>query len=211
MTAATLTDLDPNTLYTFTVIPRNTAAIGAGSSATMNQTLSTLTGSATVTAAPAIVEAPAPAPAPAAAAAPATPSAPATRTIYVCPDGYVDAGTNCTDTKTYTYSLLTYTYHQEPYSVTVQDPPTVYAADRAMSTGTLCPWGGSPNAAGDLCAIPGGTHSETRYNTVKDNAPTGYTDTGTQWSKKDTIPTGYVDNGTAWVKTVAKEARVVPA
>jgi hypothetical protein len=46
---------------------------------------------------------------------------------------------------------------------------------------------------------------------VKDNTPTGYTDTGTQWSKKDAIPTGYVDNGTAWVKTVSKEARTVPA
>ena len=212
-TSATLAGLDPNTLYTFTVIPRNTAAIGAGSSSTMNQTLSALTGSAPVTTAAAVVQAPAPTAAPvsAPAATPAAPPAPTTRTIYVCPDGYVDAGTNCTDTKAYTYSLLAYTYHQEPYSVTVQDPPTVYAADKAMSTGALCPWGGSPNAGGDLCVIPGGTHSETRYNTVKDNTPAGYTDTGSQWSKKDAMPTGYLDNGSAWVKTVAKEARNVPA
>lgn len=213
LTAATLAGLDPNTLYTFTVIPRNTAAIGAGSSATMDQTLAALTGSAPVTSAAAVVPAPEPAAAQvsASAATPAAPPAPTTRTIYVCPDGYVDAGTNCTDTKAYTYSLLAYTYHQEPYSVTVQDPPTVYAADKAMSTGTLCPWGGSSNAGGDLCAIPGGTHSETRYNTVKDSAPAGYTDTGSQWSKKDAAPTGYLDNDSAWVKTVAKEARNVPA
>jgi hypothetical protein len=179
----------------------------------MDQTLAALTGSAPVTSAAAVVPAPEPAAAPvsASAATPAAPPAPTTRTIYVCPDGYVDAGTNCTDTKAYTYTLLAYTYHQEAYSVSVQDPPTVYAADKAMSTGTLCPWGGSPNAGGDLCVIPGGTHSETRYNTVKDSAPAGYTDTGSQWSKKDATPTGYLDNGSAWVKTVAKEARNVPA
>jgi hypothetical protein len=46
---------------------------------------------------------------------------------------------------------------------------------------------------------------------VKDSAPAGYTDTGSQWSKKDAAPTGYLDNDSAWVKTVAKEARNVPA
>jgi hypothetical protein len=117
----------------------------------------------------------------------------------------------CTTTLPYTYSTLAYTFHQEPYTVTVQDPPTVYAADTARSQGTLCPWGGSPNAGGDLCSIAGGTHQETRYNTVKDSTPSGYTDTGTEWKKKDAAPTGYSDDGTQWVKTTAKIATEVPA
>jgi hypothetical protein len=117
----------------------------------------------------------------------------------------------CTTTLPYTYSTLAYTFHQEPYTVTVQDPPTVYAADTARSQGTLCPWGGSPNAGGDLCSIAGGTHQETRYNTVKDSTPAGYTDTGTEWKKKNAAPTGYSDDGTQWVKTTAKIATEVPA
>jgi hypothetical protein len=150
-------------------------------------------------------------PAPQPAAAPAAPAPPRTRTVYVCPDGFTDVSGTCTTTLPYTYSTLAYTFHQEPYTVTVQDPPTVYAADRAQSTGTLCPWGGSPNAGGDLCSIAGGTHQETRYNTVKDSTPAGFTDTGTEWKKKDAAPTGYSDDGTQWVKTTAKIATEVPA
>jgi hypothetical protein len=129
----------------------------------------------------------------------------------VCPSGFTDINGICMTTLPYTYSTLAYTYHQEPYTVIVQDPPIVYAADRAQSTGTLCPWGGSPNAAGDLCSIAGGTHAETRYNTVKDTTPSGYTDTGTEWKKKDAAPAGYTDDGTQWVKTTAKIATEVPA
>jgi hypothetical protein len=150
-------------------------------------------------------------PAPQPAAAPAAPAPPRTRTVYVCPDGFTDVSGTCTTTLPYTYSTLAYTFHQEPYTVTVQDPPTVYAADRAQSTGTLCPWGGSPNAGGDLCSIAGGTHQETRYNTVKDATPAGYTDTGTEWKKKNAAPTGYSDDGTQWVKTTARIATEVPA
>ena len=145
------------------------------------------------------------------AAAPAAPAPPRTRTVYVCPDGFTDVSGTCTTTLPYTYSTLAYTFHQEPYTVTVQDPPTVYAADRAQSTGTLCPWGGSPNAGGDLCSIAGGTHQETRYNTVKDSTPAGFTDTGTEWKKKNAGPTGYSDDGTQWVKTTARIATEVPA
>jgi hypothetical protein len=149
--------------------------------------------------------------APQPAAAPAAPAPPRTRTVYVCPDGFTEVNSICTTTLPYTYSTLAYTFHQEPYTVTVQDPPTVYAADRAQSTGSLCPWGGSPNAAGDLCSIAGGTHQETRYNTVKDVAPSGYTDTGTEWKKKNATPAGYTDDGTQWFKTTAKIATEVPA
>jgi hypothetical protein len=157
------------------------------------------------------VQATAPQTTPQPAAAPAAPAPPRTRTIYICPDGFTDVSGTCTTTLPYTYSTLAYTYHQEPYFVTVQDPPTVYAADRAQSTGTLCPWGGSPNAGGDLCSIPGGTHQETRYATVKDTAPAGYTDTGTEWKRKNATPAGYTDDGTQWVKTTAKIATEVPA
>ena len=153
----------------------------------------------------------APQPAPQPAATPAPPAPPRTRTIYVCPDGFTEVAGVCTTTLPYTFTTQQYTYHQEAYTVTVQDPPTVYAADTARSTGTLCPWGGSPNGAGDLCSIPGGTHSETRYQTVKDSTPSGFSDTGTEWKKKDAAPTGYIDNGTQWVKTAAKIATEVPA
>lgn len=218
-TAATTTwqldGLDPSMLYTFTVVPVNSAATGQGSTAVMNRTLADIWGKTQV----AVDTAPAPAqsstpPAPAAPApepAPAPAPGPSTRTIYVCPDGYVEAANLCTKTLAYTFTKVAYTYHQESYQVSVQDPPTVYAADIARSTGTLCPWGGSPNGAGDLCSIPGGTHSETRYNTVKDAAPTGYTDDGAQWAKKDSAPAGYTDNGTAWISTIAKVATTVPA
>jgi len=156
-------------------------------------------------------DAPQPAASPQPAAAPAAPAPPRTRTVYVCPNGFTEMSGNCTTTLPYTYLTLAYTFHQVPYTVTVQDPPNVYAADRAQSTGTLCPWGGSPNPAGDLCSIPGGSHQVTRYNTVKDATPNGYTDTGTEWKKKDVAPTGYTDNGTQWVKTTAKIATEVPA
>ena len=50
---------------------------------------------------------------------------------------------------------------------------------------------------------------------VKNAAPAGYTDDGTQYVKteqiKDGAPAGYTDNGTQWVKTVAKVAKEVPA
>ena len=153
----------------------------------------------------------APQPAPQPAAAPAAPAPPRTRTVYVCPDGFTEISSICTITLPYTYSTLAYTYHQEPYTVTVQDPGITYAADTARSQGTLCPWGGSPNSGGDLCNIPGGTHQETRFNTAKDVAPSGYTDTGTEWKKKDAAPAGYTDDGTQWVKTTAKIATEVPA
>ncbi len=209
----TLEGLDPTALYTFTVTPANSAATGKSSTAVMSRTLGEIFGTDKVASDPVPAPAPTPAPAPSAPApaAASVPAAPATRTIYVCPDGYTEAAGLCTKTLSYTYTKAAYTYHQEAYQVSVQDPATVYAADKAMSTGTLCPWGGSPNAGGDLCSIPGGTHSETRYNTVKDAAPNGYTDDGTQWVKKDTTPAGYTDTGTQWISTVAKVAQIVPA
>jgi hypothetical protein len=195
------------------VIPTASSSAATIASAAATDAGTSSTQSTSITAAMPTTEtsAPQPAAAPQPVAAPAAPAPPRTRTIYVCPDGFTEVNSICTTTLPYTYTTLAYTYHQEPYTVTVQDPPTVYAADRAQSTGTLCPWGGSPNAGGDLCSIPGGTHQETRYNTVKDTTPAGFTDTGTEWKKKDAAPTGYTDNGTQWIKTTAKIAIEVPA
>lgn len=54
-----------------------------------------------------------------------------------------------------------------------------------------------------------------RTEQVKNPAPDGYTDNGTEYVKteqiKDGAPAGYTDNGTQWVKTVAKVAKEVPA
>jgi hypothetical protein len=128
-----------------------------------------------------------PAPAPASPPAPAAP--PATRTIYVCPDGFVDAGTSCTKTIAYTFSTITYTFHTE------------------TSPGGPCNYLPNPNSPTGLdiyCPPP-------IVSTVKDATPAGYTDNGTAWIKRDATPTGYTDNGSAWVTTTAKVAREVPA
>ncbi|MEI8261980.1 MAG: fibronectin type III domain-containing protein, partial [Actinomycetes bacterium] len=92
---ARLAGLDPRALYTFSVVARNTAGAATAVFATMTRTLADITGrdgDIAVTTVKAIE----PAPAPASPAAPPAPAAPTTRTIYVCPDGFVDAGTNCT-------------------------------------------------------------------------------------------------------------------
>ena len=213
VTSATLTGLDTDVLYTFTVTPTNTAATGQASSASMTRSLADLagTGKAVADAAPITQAAdPAPAPAPAPAAVPAGPS---TRTIYVCPAGFTDAGSLCNKTQTYTFHSVTttspYSYHQQfvqtgshtDYSAS-PNGGTYYAQDQWN------PNDGSP--AGYYAVIPDGY-----YATVKDAPPAGYTDNGTAYSKtelvKDTAPAGYSDNGTSWITTAAKVAQEVPA
>ncbi|MFZ4487525.1 MAG: hypothetical protein ACOYO9_13145, partial [Candidatus Nanopelagicales bacterium] len=54
------------------------------------------------------------------------------------------------------------------------------------------------------------------YNvSAKDAPPTGFSDSGTEYTKatqvKDAAPAGYTDNGTQWVLTAPMEAKVVPA
>ncbi|MDO8731948.1 MAG: fibronectin type III domain-containing protein [Actinomycetota bacterium] len=213
VTSATLTGLNPDTLYTFTVTPTNTAATGQASSATMTRTLADLS-AANKPAAVAIPlpKAADPAPAPAPASAP-TPAGPTTRTIYVCPTGFTDAGSLCNKTQTYTFHSVTttspYSYHQQfvqtgshtDYSAS-PNGGTYYAQDA---------WNGNDGSpAGYYAVIPDGY-----YATVKDAPPTGYTDNGSAYSKtelvKDTAPVGYSDNGTAWITTAAKVAQEVPA
>lgn len=213
LTTARLTGLNAQTLYTFSVVPRNTAAVGAGTSATMNQPLASLTGTPTpVVSAPVVVAAPAPEPAPAAVPAPAP--GPTTKTIYVCPDGFVDGGTLCTKTLAYTFHAVTttsaYTYHQQ----FVQTGSHITFSSDGSNGGTYYPkdaWNSTDGSAeGFYAVIPDGY-----YTSVKDAPPTGYTDNGSTYSKteqvKDALPTGYSDNGSTWVMTAAKVAKVVPA
>ncbi|MDD2857136.1 MAG: fibronectin type III domain-containing protein [Candidatus Nanopelagicales bacterium] len=211
---ATLSGLNLNERYTFTVTPANSASTGRVSTATMHQTLAQIAGVTGPQSAPVPVAAPAPAaPAAAPAPAPAAPAAPATRTIEVCPAGYADAGAVCQKSLPYTFHAVTltspYTYHQAfiqtgshvDYSAS-PNGGTYYAADQ---------W--NPNdgsAAGYYAVIPDG------YTTsVKDAAPSGWTDSGTAWVRtdqvKDAAPAGYTDSGTAWVATAAKVTQAVPA
>ncbi len=216
-TEAVMMDLDPDLLYTFTVTPRNTAATGTASRATLPITLGAAAGqlSAAEQVQAAKDAAAARVAAEKAAAnqrpAPAAPSGPTTKTIYVCATGYTDSGNLCTKTTPFTYTAVTtttpYTYHQE-----------------FVKTGAHQEYSGSPNGGTYYAAnawAPGSAEGyykmvDEGYNTtVKDGPPTGFTDNGTSYSKtdqvKDTAPAGYTDNGTTWISTVAKEAKVVPA
>ena len=209
-----LTDLDLDSKYEFAVTSHNTISSGTPTKAVMTKSLRELIG----TAAP-VFEAPEVTPsAPQVITTPSnqgtsapTPSGPSTRTIYVCPTGFIEEGSVCTKRTPYTYTTLDYTYHSENYNVTVEKPGTPYAADVAQSQGTPCPWGGSLNAAGDLCLTANITVTETRTRQVKDATPAGFTDTGSQWTKKDAAPAGFTDNGSEWISITGKESQVVPA
>lgn len=205
--AATLA-LDPTIRYTFTVTPRNTASAGKPTTALMTRTLTELNGSPdapTTAPTPAptpAVPAAAPAPPPASAAAPG-PIGPATKTIYVCPDTFTENAQGvCEKTTPYTFTTTAYTFHTE----TTGPAPMLDSYETAVAA---CPGGYNLEDYGwvKYCRRYGTAPTKT----VKDPTPSGYTDTGTEWSKKDAAPAGYTDNGTAWVKTVARVANVVPA
>lgn len=209
--AATLTGLDLNTLYEFTVTARNSTATGPASTATMTRTLAGLgiaVPAPTSTPAPAPSPTPAPAAGPAPAPAPAAPAAPAQqwRTEWFCSTGYILTGSSCTKTVAYTFQTETtpYTYHREVIgSHVVVHPPT------------HCDYLPNPNSPTGLDIYCTGGWNETvlDYGDVKDATPDGYTDNGTAWTRqvKDTTPSGYTDNGTAWVITHPASSRQVPA
>lgn len=211
---ATLTGLDLNTLYEFTVTARNSTATGPASTATMTRTLAELGVSVPATPptpAPAPAPAPAPVPAPAAAPAPAPGPAPAPaqqwRTEWFCADGYTLTDRTCTKQIPYTYSTQTlpYTYHPEQQLNTITVPAT--------HNGTIWTWS-CPSGYSDGGGQWGvGVCNGTVTVQVKDPTPTGYTDTGTAWTRqvKDPTPTGYTDTGTAWVMTQPASSRQVPA
>jgi hypothetical protein len=206
-----LIGLDLATRYQFTVTPINALGAGKPSTAVMVSSLGEITGKPIVEQ-PQPVPSPQPTPAanPQPAPAPA-PVGPSSRTIYVCPEGSTEVGNLCEKTTPYTFTTRAYSYHDETYTVSVEKPGPAYAADIAQSTGTPCPWGGTINAAGDLCLMPPVTETQTRTRQVKDAIPAGFTDNGTEWVKKNDMPAGYTDNGTEWKQITAKEARVVPA
>jgi hypothetical protein len=204
-TTATLSDLDADARYRFTVTPRNTASSGRSTSATMTRTLAATSGPAAPppapapsapTPAPPVVPAPAPAP-------PAPPAPPATKTVYVCPEAYTETSSGqCQKTLPYTFTTIAYTFH------------TGVVGSHVVHHGpTQCDYLPNPSSPTGLDIYCIGAWDETvlDYGQVKDATPTGYTDTGTAWTKKDPTPSGYTDTGTAWVQTVPKVAKIVPA
>ena len=205
---ATLTGLDTDAIYTFTVTPRNNAGTGKATRAEMTRSLGSLTaGSRTGTTA-AIDTTPAAAPVPAAtpAAEPAPAPRPATKTIYVCPDGYAANGELCQQSTPYTFHTETltspYTYHQEFIQTGTE---AIFSAD--------CSRGGVYYPSGDQGPGCYRWQALGYYVSAKDTPPTGYTDNGTAYVKdqqvKDALPAGYSDGGTQWVKTTAKVPLVV--
>lgn len=205
----TLSGLSTDAAYTFSVVPRNSVGRGRATTAAMTRPL----GGTPATVAP-VVETPAPVveaprtPAP----APVTPApapGPTTRTIQRCPSGFTELASGlCQKATPYTVTTKAYTYTWGV--VGSHSVPDDYAANVGpLAQGPVCPWGGYYVDPG-ICR--GATsHSVDDYGWIKDAAPTGYTDDGTQWTKRDPIPAGYTDDGTQWVLVVPKETVVVPA
>ncbi len=210
-TEAVMMDLDPDLLYTFTVTPRNTAATGTASRATLPVTLAAAAGQLSATeqvqAAKDAEAARVAAEKTAAQAAanqrptPSGPSGPTTKTIYVCPDTFSEAAGLCEKTTPYTYTTISYTY------TTVQ----VWVHNGWSYTWGYCTGEGKSGnwSNGDPYCQQATFGWEAQ--TTKNSTPAGYTDTGSVWASKNTPPAGYTDNGTTWISTVAKEAKVVPA
>lgn len=131
--------------------------------------------------------------------------APATRTIWECPAGFIDSGTDCTTFKAYTFNTETET---QAYTYS-----TIQTGTRRNTDNQTC--GYTPDAQGNPAVECWGGYDEPIYSTVKNGTPAGFTDNGSAWVRdmqvKDATPTGYSDNGTAWVKTTAKVSRQIPA
>ncbi len=225
-TVAVLTGLDPDLLYTFTVIPFNTATTGTASSATLFTTLGAAAGNLTASEQAEAAKKAEAARAAAQAAAnqrPATPSGPSgptTKTIYVCPATFNEAaGGLCEKTMAYTYSPVTvttpYTTHGESRIVECSGgdcPGSQYINFGTDWSGTTCPNGGTMH---DGQCLGWTTSTKSITVSVKDAIPAGYVDNGSAWAKteqvKNAAPAGYNDNGTTWISIVAQEAKVVPA
>ncbi|MCX6413756.1 MAG: fibronectin type III domain-containing protein [Actinobacteria bacterium] len=220
---ALITGLNPDAKYTFTVTPMVGTIKGTPASATMIVTVAEAfalakdeaAGNADPVAKPAAPVGPVEPAAPAAPATPVAPAAPApaapsTKTIYVCPDGFSEAGGDlCQRTLVYTYTTSAYTYHAEPNYVTVQTGTRTETVPGSSATG--CSNGGT--LYGDTCYASYPVYETQQQGTkqVKDAGPAGYTDNGSAWQQRDAMPAGYSDNGSAWVQTAAKVAKVVPA
>ena len=207
---AVLTGLDPTLLYAFSVVPRNALGDGASSTAAMSHSLTEITGlpvsqegqdpdqdAPTPAAPPSQVATPPAAPTPAPRPAPAP--RPSTRTIWVCPEPFVDVDGVCTQTQEYTFHDVTET---QEYTYRTEFVNTGWRVDpHPCSYGTMHP---------DGCWVPLGYDRQ-----VKNAAPAGWTDNGTSYertvSAKDDRPAGWSDTGSAWIRTTGKLSKSIPA
>ena len=219
--SATLTGLDPQVRYSFSVTPFNALGDGKPSRALMNRSLSALSAPSAMTqpattpdqvpttpdaptapqqgspAAPAPASAPASSPS-ASAPAPA-PARPSTRTVYVCPDGFADQGGTCTKLMGYTYQTQGYTYTRG--KIGTEDVVSTCWSGYTDSEGTF-----HYTVERHECTI-----TRDVFGDIKDPTPAGWEDTGSNWRKKDDAPAGWSDDGSQWVQTADKIAQVVPA
>lgn len=220
-TSVTMSGLDPDLRYTFRVTPFNELGDGVATSARMTRSLAQINGRSVVLEAPVLpsgqtgqaTTAPTAAPSPEAAPAPAlspgsspgptaaspTPSAPRTRTIYVCPDGFSESGTSCRKTSPYTFATRSYTY---TYGKTGTETFTDTCSSGYTDEHGQFHWVEQPHPC---------QRTRDVFGNVKDTTPTGWTDTGSNWSKKDDAPAGWSDDGSQYVQTAEKIAREVPA
>ena len=104
-TATIVSGINPDLLYTFTVTPVNAMGPGKSTTAAMSVTTRSLMAvkdqpftSQKVAEVPTPTPTPVPAP------------TPGTKTIYVCPSGFTESGSNCTKTLPYTFTYTPYTY-----------------------------------------------------------------------------------------------------
>jgi hypothetical protein len=220
-TSATVAGLDPELRYTFRVTPFNELGDGSPTSARMTRSLAQITGRSVALEAPVLPSAPtgqppvapvvsptptpepAPAQSPGSSSAP-TPPAPApatprTRTIYVCPEGFSESGGSCRKTSAYTFSTRSYTY---TYGKTGTETFTDTCSSGYTDASGQFHWVEQPHPC---------QRTRDVYGNIKDATPTGWTDTGSNWSKKDDAPAGWSDDGSQYVQTAEKIAREVPA
>lgn len=232
-TSATVSDMKPHVRYTVIVTPMRSAKAqasmravmakaldGSGAVATMTMTQATSAETTDsdvdveIDTAP-VISPQSPAQAPSAepssggsSSAPSAPAAPKTKVIEVCPDGFVDTGSDCEQTISYTFHTETetraYSYHSEKIGT---------ESWQGTCDAVYTYWDGFSENVGHY-SYPC-THYRDVFGDVKDATPAGFTDDGSAWVKhtqvKDTTPSGYCDNGSAWVTTAAKITKVVPA
>jgi hypothetical protein len=224
-TAIIVSGIDPDLLYTFTVTPVNAMGPGQSTTAAMSVTLrSLMAGKDQPFTSQKVAEEPAPKPMP----------EHATITIYVCPSGYTESGSNCTKTLPHTFTYTPYTYRTEvtnrPYTYHTVTTGPMPILD-SFETQNVCPggynledygvngkwcrlYGPAPTAQVKDNAPAGFTDNGSNYTKseqIKNNPPSGYTDNGTQWVTINPAPTGYTDNGSQYVASASKEAIVIPA
>ena len=215
-TAIIVSGINPDLLYTFTATPINAMGPGLSTTATMSVTLrSFMVGEEEPLSLLKVTETPPTESTPASQPAPTPLSG--TNTIYVCPSGFAKTGINCTKTLSYTYTFTPYTYRTEVtnraytyHSETTGPMPIIVS----LETQDVCPSGYNLvdyGVNGKWCRLYGSAPTAQ----VKDAAPAGFTDNGSNYTKSEQVendpPTGYTDNGTEYVATAAKEAEVVPA